>query len=184
MNLVRWSLRDQARQPNETNLDTHYILPQEGLWNAYLHSRSHIQEEPIFQPRKCTPSPRLVSQESSGPRKLINNTPATVENIALLSESPKPLPSPSPTVEPSTSSLLLQKLRWANIGWHYHWGSKQYDFLKGKGTVHAELRDLCQRAVAIVNWEEVFGLDDEAQWGDSGPAWRSWNETYGEFLLS
>ena len=178
--LVRWSLRDQARHPNGTNLDAHYILPQDGLWNSYLDSRMDENQEIVIQPQSSSgQSPSTVPEELPGPRKLIDNTPAAVDNFALLSDSPKPLPSPSPTVRPAAPSVLLKKLRWANIGWHYHWGSKQYDFSRGTGTIQASVRDLCKRAVAMVSWEQVFEFGNDANWGEGGPDWKSWGETYG-----
>jgi hypothetical protein len=71
-------------------------------------------------------------------------------------------------------------LRWANIGWHYHWGSKQYDFSKVKGDVCSEVRVLCKSAVGVVDWEDVFsGPAGNLDWGQEGPEWTKWNDTYG-----
>ena len=99
---------------------------------------------------------------------------------------PKPPPDPSPTVPESMPSELVPKLRWANIGWSYHWGTKQYDFSKGKGHVDRRVRDLCRHAVSSVPWERVFGEAEgdgtrREGWGDDD--WRTWNETYGIVLL-
>lgn len=139
-------------------------------------------EDVQIQPLASTPELLLSSDqpESPGPRTLINNIPATPDNFHLLNNFPKPFPSPSPTVQRSSSSSLLRKLRWANIGWYYHWGSKQYDFAQGKGDVHKEVRDVCKTAVGMVNWEQVFGSPaDDTEWGEAGPEWKTWNETYG-----
>ena len=84
---------------------------------------------------------------------------------------------PSPTLSPTSPTALISKLRWANIGWSYHWGSKQYDFTKGKGRIDDETRNVCKRAVRSVNWKEVFGQSDQEGWGDEH--WRTWQETYG-----
>jgi alkylated DNA repair protein alkB family protein 1 len=78
---------------------------------------------------------------------------------------------------------LIRKLRWANIGWYYHWGSKQYDFTRGKVEVAPQIKNVCETAVKAVNWNEVFvGDGEEGDWGDNGEDWRIWNETYGSSL--
>ncbi|KAF8231323.1 hypothetical protein L208DRAFT_1470560 [Tricholoma matsutake] len=172
--LVRWSLADHARFPNETNLDTHYRIPQEGLWNLWLNSQSDAKKDILIQPRASetdsTPS------EPPGPRQLINNAPATLTNFHSLS-SPTPPLAPSATVRPTLASKLLPKLRWANIGWYYHWGIKQYDFTKGRGTIDDRVRELCQDAVRTVDWKQVYdGI--EASWEDTEPDWKNWTDSY------
>ncbi|KAF8447471.1 hypothetical protein L210DRAFT_3440773, partial [Boletus edulis BED1] len=174
--LVRWSLRDHARHPNETNLDAHYVLPAEGIWNAHLQSRTAGTEPVRIRAKASLDDGSLPRSSSSGPRQLIANDPASVANFPTLQSVPKPPPEPSTTVSDCVASDLVPKLRWANIGWSYHWGSKQYDFLKGKGTIDPSLRDLCKRAVGTVPWDRVFGGDDLQGWGDDH--WRTWKDTY------
>ncbi|KAG5646649.1 hypothetical protein DXG03_002639 [Asterophora parasitica] len=163
--LVQWSLCDHARHPNETNLDIHYLLPQEGIWNTWLSSRDDPSKDEIVRPRATEPSPPI---EKPGPRQLVNNTPATPVNFSKISATPKPPQSPSTTVKPVPCSELVSKLRWANIGWYYHWGTKQYDFTKGKGFIDPRPRNLCRDAVAAVNWEMVYA-DADSDWGDGEP---------------
>jgi len=76
-------------------------------------------------------------------------------------------------------SSLIRKLRWANIGWFYHWGTKQYDFTRGKVKIDDELRSVCKEAVRTVDWKQVHGSHDE-DWGGSGPDWDTWDSTYGK----
>jgi len=180
--LVRWALCDQARE-NETNLDAHYILPEEGLWNTYIKAQKCSSGDVLIQPRALT-SPAQATPELPGPRKLVANTPASPETFQNLSASPKPPPFPSPTVQPSSCSALIRKLRWANVGWSYHWGTKQYDFAKGNGTVSAEIGNICRNAVELVDWDEIFGdsSDLDAEWGAGGPDWQTWTETYGDMI--
>ncbi|KAK0459664.1 uncharacterized protein EV420DRAFT_1537095 [Desarmillaria tabescens] len=166
--LIRWSLSTQARHPNPTNLDTHYFLPEEGLWN--------VHEDVVVQPRPAGPS--SAPYESTGPRQLINNTPASTDNFKTMVETPKPPPTPSVTAQPLPCSHLLRKLRWANIGWFYHWGTKQYDFAKGKEPVDDVLSDVCKEAVRIIDWDEIYNASDELEWGDEQLSWKSWNESY------
>lgn len=175
-NLVRWALRDQARHPNQTNLDAHYLLPEKGLWNTCLISRNNLSQDLVVEPR---PPIDGATPVLSGPRQLISNLPATLENFETIAAEPKPLPVPSTSLKPIKCSSLLSKLRWANIGWFYHWGIKQYDFARGKEEVDARVREICKSAVDCVDWHELykFSRDMQADWGDCDPDILS--KTYG-----
>ena len=178
--LVRWSLKDHSRHPNETNLDTHYILPEEGLWNAHLRSRDPCSDVPDVQPKFSALDINLSAYvpSSTGPRRLISNLPASADNVGslTLNAAAKPSMVPSPTATAISPSNLLLKLRWANIGWFYHWGTKQYNFTRGKIDVAPDIKLLCQSIVRVVDWRRVFGglhLEDNAE------DWETWPETYG-----
>ncbi|TFK42638.1 hypothetical protein BDQ12DRAFT_623854 [Crucibulum laeve] len=173
--LVRWSLASHARYPNETNLDIHYSLPEDGIWNNWLQSRDDPGKDILVQPKASEQG--RESLPPSGPRKLVDNTPASLDTYESILTTPKPPQLPSSTIHPALCSSLLYKLRWANIGWYYHWGTKQYDFTKGKGTIDEELREVCKSAVTSINWDQVFeGSAD--QWGDAGPEWKTWDKAY------
>ncbi|KAI0306804.1 hypothetical protein B0F90DRAFT_1622907 [Multifurca ochricompacta] len=175
-NLIRWSLLNHARHPNETNLDTHYILPSSGLWSTYLHS-----PETTIQPRASLPSTISTSSDSSSPRHLISNTPASPATFSLLRGAPRPPPMPSVHAQPLSAKQLLPRLRWANIGWSYHWGTKQYDFASEVQPIGEPFRNVCTEVVRSICWYDVFGragagpLDD---WGEGNANWQAWNETY------
>ncbi|EIW60838.1 uncharacterized protein TRAVEDRAFT_36424 [Trametes versicolor FP-101664 SS1] len=188
--LVRWALCEQAKHPNETNLDTHYVLPHEGVWNQYAKSWSGEGDDAEVFPRATaqgtdTLSNQATGTETPGPRKLISNEPASTANYVELASTPKPPAPPSQTLRPVTISSLVPRLRWANIGWYYHWGTKQYDFTRGPGDISPLVRDLCKGVVESIPWERVFG-DSEGQaegrgrsgWGEDGPDWMDWKETY------
>ncbi|PIL30517.1 hypothetical protein GSI_07217 [Ganoderma sinense ZZ0214-1] len=183
--LVRWALRDHARDPNETNLDTHYLLPQDGLWSRYLRIRTGVCEDTDVLPRASQdvdplPTPMTSEAEAPGPRKLIANDPASADNYQTLANTPKPPAPPSQSLHPAPVSSLVPKLRWANIGWYYHWGTKQYDFSRGPGEISSLVTVVCKRAVGRIPWEQVFGdtTGNEADWGPAGPDWTEWKETY------
>lgn len=178
--LIQWSLTVQARHPNPTNLDAHYLLPEEGLWNAYMKSRTGAFLDEIIQPR--TFSSTENAPEPPGPRKLIANDPVSLSNFHSVSSSPKTLPRPSTTLPPAPCSALIRKLRWANIGWYYHWGSKQYDFTKGKATIDPKIRNVCKNIVDSISWEDVFDVPSDLNWGDEDPDWHSWPDLYGNYI--
>ncbi|KAF8894517.1 hypothetical protein BD779DRAFT_1797519 [Infundibulicybe gibba] len=150
--LVEWSLSKHARYPNDTNLDIHYSLPQEGIWNAHLS-----QQEITIQPKT-----------------LDQTVPVQPPDPPLFAQT---TPDPSSTLQPSAPSDLVSKLRWANIGWFYHWGTKQYDFTKGKGVIDDEIRDICKKAVNKIDWELIYGNSDTV-WSNGMPEWKAWDETY------
>ena len=184
--LVRWALGEQAAHPNETNLDSHYVLPEGGLWNKYLDVRQGSSEDEDVQPRASLHSGASESgaAEPPGPRKLVSNEPACKGNYDTLSSTPKPPAAPSSSVQSIRVSALVPKLRWANIGWYYHWGTKQYDFSRGPGEISGLVRETCKRAVEDIPWEKVFGGDsaattDDGEWGEGGPDWMHWRDTYG-----
>ena len=87
--LVRVSLQDHARHPNETNLDTHYVLPPEGLWNVYLEVRENQGDSALIEPRAslaADDSAHLTAEP--GPRKLISNEAASKENYTVIASIP------------------------------------------------------------------------------------------------
>lgn len=170
-NFIKWALCDQARSPNPTNLDTHYYLPSSGLWNTYLAALNDNSIDQTVQPR----IPDVSDSVSSGPRQLVNNAPATTSNF--YDQSPKLEASPSQNSKPIPCTNLIYKLRWTNIGWFYHWGTKQYDFARGKAQVDPSLRNLCRQAVSAVDWSDVFS-SDSGDWGETGEDWSSWHDTY------
>ncbi|KIK59740.1 hypothetical protein GYMLUDRAFT_201191 [Collybiopsis luxurians FD-317 M1] len=169
--LIKWSLVEHSQPPNETNLDIHYLLPDEGIWNAHLRDGAAL-----VYPRPIEANADYTKQEP-GPRQLINNTPATTNNFESLTNISKPPLPPSATTLPSTCRDLLPRLRWTNIGWFYHWGLKQYDFSKGKIPVHDTIREVCKGAVRSIDWRDIFA-SDTSDWGSSGPDWMDWHESY------
>jgi hypothetical protein len=181
---VRWSLKDHAKHPNETNLDTHYVLPKDGLWNTFLRSKEDPKGVPDIQPKAsvCPSAPIDREANVGGPRQLISNEPATKDNFVKLASAPVAPAPPSFSARACPPSVLIPKLRWANIGWYYHWGNKQYDFARGKIPVSEIYKDVCKRAVKAVSWDSVFSIQSQGadSWGDE-PRWDSWTESYGRF---
>ncbi|KAF8323205.1 hypothetical protein DL93DRAFT_2162389 [Clavulina sp. PMI_390] len=200
--LITSSLREQSRHPNETNLDAHYDIPDDGLWRHWerLHrsgSSSSASEDTIIHPKIPTSSPQGIPDASvpvpESKRTLIENVAASVGLLPTLLSTPKPAPPPSSSLQPSPVSKLLYKMRWANLGRSYHWGTKSYDFEKTLAPFPKDVRDICQRAVRAVEWEDVWGGRAEAngdeadsgreipdeEWGEEGAqSWKTWADDY------
>ncbi|TRM57550.1 hypothetical protein BD626DRAFT_411772 [Schizophyllum amplum] len=172
--LIRWAIAEHAKPPTETNLDIHHAIPEQGVWEAWLQSRDDPSQDPMAIPKAVVGSP---PGEPSGPRQLINNEPASPASYTALAHADKIPQAPSPTVKPVPTSTLLHKLRWANLGWFYHWGTKQYDFAKGPDAIDPRVRTLCRDAVHSVDWSEVFD-GCEGDWGEEGADWKTWSDTY------
>jgi alkylated DNA repair protein alkB family protein 1 len=180
--LIRATLEDHARYPNENNLDTHYQLPTNGLWRAWKEHRLQRQfdpntEEPVIQIKAST----SIQVTSESRRTLIDNDPASIENFAEMQAVAKvPFP-PSSTLSPLPLSCLINKLRWSNIGHFYHWGTKSYQFDRELVPIPGDIKETCRRAVINVQWSNVWkdGADLESgEWEMDKPDWDKWHETF------
>lgn len=143
---------------------------------AQVQLGSGFRASAQFEP----PEPSTVSK-----RTLIENAPGEVA-LAKPSTSPLAQPPPSSSLSPVTPHQLLPKLRWANIGRSYHWGSKAYDLSKELAPFPEDVKDVCTKIVKEVPWDDVWiseGSEDhripDEEWGMEGPEWNSWPETYG-----
>lgn len=180
--MIRSTLEDHAAPPNENNLDTHYQLPQKGLWSLWKAYRKQRQSdinipESTIQPKIST---NTASQPSSG-RALIDNEPASVENFAEMQAMAKVAPSPSATLTPLPLSQCIHKLRWSNIGHFYHWGTKSYQFDRTLIPIPRDIKETCQRAVRVLQWDDVWkeGADLESgEWEMGKPDWENWHDTF------
>jgi len=180
--LVRWSLCDHAKAPNETNLDTHYSIPSEGIWKLHSQCEHALLNLPVGLPNRI--QPRQADENAMatppGPRQLISNIAVEPSNFFGLIKEPKPSAAPSPAFSPATASELLPKLRWANIGWFYHWGTKQYDFGRPKVEIGECVKTLCTGIVQSLPWCDVFKSPEAKEQRISGdrPDWMDWENTY------
>ncbi|KAL5533065.1 hypothetical protein ACEPAF_4841 [Sanghuangporus sanghuang] len=170
--LVRWSLAVHARRPNETNLDTHYRMPAEGLWNL------HFRGDTSTLPRRDYDSPQNGEMDSASG---LPTNPTT--DHSATSTRPRTPPARPVTHGSATATELLPKLRWANIGWFYDWGTKEYEFSRGKPDVGEPIRSVCKEIVSIVDWNALF----DTQMHDSdmhhevvaaSPQWAGWDSSY------
>ncbi|EJD05912.1 uncharacterized protein FOMMEDRAFT_145266 [Fomitiporia mediterranea MF3/22] len=163
--LVRWSLTEHARHPNETNLDAHYDIPKEGLWDVHVRSDK-----------------RVIPLRRNDSTIFANSPAKDQQQRESLSQTNLP-PKLSPRSGLATTSELITKLRWANIGWFYNWGSKKYEFNRGKIEVGEPVRSICKEVVRSIDWTNVFvgassSSEEQSRWSETGPDWESWDMTY------
>lgn len=124
--LIRNCLRNATRRPNLNNLDTHYHLPEEGLWHHFESVRTRRCADVIVRPILHGASTLHITTKHS--RSLITDPAITADTSIDVLSAVKPLPVPSTTVKPESASDLLYKLRWTNLGLMYHWDTKSYRF--------------------------------------------------------
>jgi len=102
-----------------------------------------------------------------------------LENFKSTKAEPKLEPLPSISAKPSSATELLTRLRWANLGYLYHWGTKSYDFSKPSPPLPAGLRRLCKDFVAGIDWTDVWdGYNKDDMGGLSCTDWDDWNKTF------
>ena len=176
--LIRWSLTVHARRPNETNLDAHYRIPAEGLWN--LHARCDIT--PI--PRRDYDSTQAGAKTDNMSGPTSDSPPDNSADHGATSPRPRTPSAQQVTHRSATASELLPKLRWANIGWFYNWGTKEYEFERGKPDVGEPTRSICKEIVRLVDWSEIFGTSERYSDTDHemvaiSSEWAGWDTSYG-----
>ena len=184
--LVVSSLTRQARAPNETNLDTHYEVPSQGIWNCCHPFPSASIQPHLISPRSEPILGNGFRAEASAKRSLVENVPGE-ETVDLQADLPQPVPSP--LLVPQEPLQLLPKLRWANIGRSYNWGAKAYDFTKPVPPFPNDVQDICQRIVRTIPWSEVWNADATSapvlaeEWGVEGADWESWPSSFGSHVV-
>ncbi|KAJ8658257.1 alkylated DNA repair protein AlkB [Lichtheimia ornata] len=133
--LIRECLSLYTRPPNTSNLDTHYAIPDEGLWP--LCEKEHRgQLDPSFVvPRKTMHEWQLETNDSE------KHDPPPVDSMPLL----RPFE-------------LMHRMRWVTLGYQYHWPTKTYHF--DKRYPMPKLVDQLTSAIAYA----VDGVGQEGVW--------------------
>ncbi|KAG8808584.1 hypothetical protein FRC17_003883, partial [Serendipita sp. 399] len=179
--LIRSTLEEHAKYPNENNLDTHYQVPQKGLWTTWETCNNRPDIDDMGETIISVKGGLEDTPQQGSMRELIENTPASVNNLAELLAIDKPAPPPSVTVQPLPISKVIKKLRWSNIGYFYHWGTKTYQFDRPLTPIPKDIVDICRSCVETVDWGDVWkdGADLEAgEWDDNKPDWSEWPRTF------
>lgn len=105
--LIRECLSLYTRPPNTSNLDTHYAIPDEGLWTLCEKEHHHQLDPSFVVPRKTLQEWQLQTNDSE------KHDPPPVDSMPLL----RPFE-------------LMHRMRWVTLGYQYHWPTKTYHFDK------------------------------------------------------
>ncbi|KAK4331651.1 Fe2OG dioxygenase domain-containing protein [Rhodotorula toruloides] len=81
---------------------------------------------------------------------------------------------------------LVPKLRWSNVGWHYNWTTKLYEFERGHVPLPPLIYRCCRGLARQTPWHQVYGSTNTIEGRESGTAtmagqmrdWRSWKDGY------
>lgn len=157
--VIRACLSEYSKAPNRSNLDTHYVMPDEGLWKLHQQrSQECIPRKPKTQ--DAASQPPLASQ----PQRRVK---ACDDAFRPDLDVPKPDPQPAETVPLLTPSELLYKLRWVTLGYQYHWPTKTYHFDR-RFPIPDLVHSLSCAAVKAVegvgyaDWKNTYKADDYA----------------------
>ncbi|EXX51942.1 uncharacterized protein OCT59_023028 [Rhizophagus irregularis] len=135
-NIIKRCLKDFAKYPNKNNLDTHYVLPKEGLWNLHekiINGELDKNDSRCVVPLKASvtgqnslyeeeiDAKQEITQKECPQKSLVEKEYQEKEERE---EKGEPLPSSGvPILSPSE---LIKKLRWITLGYQYHWATKTY----------------------------------------------------------
>ena len=126
----------------------------------------------------------MYDKGTKGPRQKVENIAASLKDFENSNAEPKLDPFPSSSAKPSSATDLIPRLRWANLGHLYHWGTKSYDFSKPSPPLPAKLRVLCKDLVAGIDWSDVWdGYDKDDMAGLSCEDWDEWDKTFGKYSI-
>ncbi|KAJ3109048.1 hypothetical protein HDU97_009166 [Phlyctochytrium planicorne] len=121
--LIVKCVRDFSKRPNVTNLDTHYIMPQEGLWNIYEGEAKDIlagvKKSHSILERRLDPVDQYDVYEETEPSKKKQGLSEGTVKI-------DPPTSPTPNLAPINVAEGMKRLRWSSVGLQYHWTTKEY----------------------------------------------------------
>ncbi|OZJ06153.1 hypothetical protein BZG36_01040 [Bifiguratus adelaidae] len=137
--LIRECLCTWSRPPNTSNLDTHYKIPTQGIWNLFEREWNGTVSP--------TDNEYLVGLKAHNP---VPNGNGYVDDFTS-----KPPPPPSSTIPQLPPHQLIRKLRWVTLGYQYHWTTKTYHLEKGQLPMPDLVRDISR---AIVTSCEGVGM--------------------------
>ncbi|KAF0511022.1 Alkylated DNA repair protein alkB-like [Gigaspora margarita] len=155
-NVIKRCLKDFTKHPNISNLDTHYILPKQGLWELYEKVFNNILDE---NDKECFIPLKATSTNKNSDMRYTDDDDESPKSTKLTTiNKDKPDPSPSPTVSILPPSQLIRKLRWITLGYQYHWSTKSYHFDR-RFQFPQDINDL---TTAVVKAIDGLGYPDDS----------------------
>lgn len=165
--LIKQCLSVYPKPPNTSNLDTHYVMPETGLWPLFEAQESGMlkpTDAEFYVPKKKISDEEggYTDSESEEEQVVMEAPTACSDEFKPVINDPKPDPLPAPGVPLLPPSELIRKLRWITLGYQYHWPTKTYH-LNRRYPFPQDVADLTKAVVTAV---EDIGYDN----GD-GSAW-------------
>jgi alkylated DNA repair protein alkB family protein 1 len=147
--IIQEALENWAKPPNVSNLDLHFKLPQEGIWNSFSNWKRNgtSLEIPMIQKRHFADDTGNYQedQENATATKESLVSDATEKNMCKLSlaqankqtafqvdqELNLVIDKPVDQMlkqEDAPMTDVLPRLRWLTLGHQYNWTKKEYHF--------------------------------------------------------
>jgi alkylated DNA repair protein alkB family protein 1 len=131
--LIHNCLQKYTQAPNSSNLDAHYDVPAEGIWNLYTrsHNRSSYEDDcELLIKRKSGSTNGQKTSESADPYDASAssnqlNLEMDTKNVGEKLNQTSSQNTASDFLQPSE---LVRKLRWVSLGYQYNWSEKVYFF--------------------------------------------------------
>jgi alkylated DNA repair protein alkB homolog 1 len=183
--LIRQALEQWTRPPNVSNLDSHWHLNPDGIWNQLVNwKHSNDPEEPIIKKRFFEQQVEMYSESTN--LEPDTSQPScksgSEEKNAFIIDSDTKLLIDKPTDPMSTNkdaklTKLLPRLRWATLGKQYNWTKKEYHYDLERNPAFPPLMvELCDTIVSAFEpiirydpnkWKPEAGIINFYQPGDS-----------------
>lgn len=169
--LIKQCVSVYPRPPNTSNLDTHYIVPETGIWPLYVaqENGSLKSSDPgYYIPKKVIEDDDSdidkTTYSDSEEEEIEKKAPVTAcsDEFKPVVNEPKPDPLPAPGVPLLPPAEMIRKMRWITLGYQYHWTTKTYH-LDRRFPFPKEVSDLTKAVVTAV---ENVGYDN-----GEGQAW-------------
>ncbi|GAA5983822.1 hypothetical protein JCM11641_005206 [Rhodosporidiobolus odoratus] len=166
-----------ARRPNLTNLDAFYKLPEGGLWKAWSSGRGEEVVPSLLGDGVA--SSRGNSPNGSGSDQTLAPSRCATPLIRVAKEVSVDAAGERKEI---TVREMLPKLRWSNVGYHYNWTTKLYEFDRGFIPLPPLVLRCCRDIVRAMPWAAVFNNShsgEPTQSRNMGTEnWTRWNEDY------
>ena len=163
--MIYRALSAYTRPPNVSNLDTHWHIPKDGLWQQWVDERvGNNTDVSLVKPRQGSgewnEDQQIAKDEERYQlhQRKENHDPNTSQMSAGTIGSSEKLRIHDSDVSPSTSDLsrsgclpstLIRRLRWVTLGFQYDWFTKEY-VTNSRSPFPTDFATICQTIVAAV----------------------------------
>ncbi|KAI9292685.1 hypothetical protein K502DRAFT_325680 [Neoconidiobolus thromboides FSU 785] len=147
---------DHIRPPFISNLDTHYIIPKDGIFTEYVNKYNNpdITLSDVKLKLDLNELKNNGEEKKESEYKGIKTTLAT-QGYQYNGLNDKNAPIKNTNLKQMTSDKLIYKLRWITFGVQYHWPTKKYLYNE-EVKVPSFLGDLCKSIIDCIYDIEFF----------------------------
>jgi len=135
--LIHHCLHKYTQPPNLSNLDAHYDIPSDGVWNLYTKDCDRTDkvraEGRVIRRNSESPKRQKTLSVSDGDKETSTKKPTENHTSPSMTKNEDDQTFKGSSDEKTSSSTstpteLVKKLRWVTLGYQYNWTSKVYDF--------------------------------------------------------